>query len=68
MLFAFGRIAKSKTKVVFLGSGGDHYIPQKETPAMIAAFNEDPDMQEELDGGQMHFATLTEFVDAIKAR
>ncbi len=68
MLFAFGRIAKSKTKVVFLGSGGDHYIPQKETPAMIAAFNEDPDMQEELDGGQMHFATLTEFVDAIKTR
>ena len=68
ILFTYGRIDKSFTGIHFIGSGGDHYIPQKETPRLVKAFNDEKDIIDELKGGTLHFANLTEFMNAMKAR
>ncbi len=68
ILFVLSRFSRSKSNIIFVGCGGDHYIPQVETPTLIESFNNDPDVLEELNGGKLHHSSLTEMFDAVKTR
>ncbi len=68
ILFVLPRFSRSKSGIIFVGCGGDHYYPQIETPTLIQSFNNDPDVLEELKGGKLHHSSLTEMFTAVKER
>ena len=68
ILFVLPRFSRSKSNIIFVGCGGDHYYPQVETPALIDSFNKDPDVLEELRGGKLRHSSLTELFLAVKNR
>jgi hypothetical protein len=67
VLFAYSWLPRSKSKQYFIGCGGDHYIPQIETPALIKGFQENEDLREELNGGTIKIARVDELIAAVKA-